>query len=57
MIDYMALVQHPDFNSMQQSHGLFAIAKLLVPSRCPCGSEDLIMTIIAVAITAYASLW
>ena len=26
----MALVQDPDFNIMQQSHGLFAIAKLLV---------------------------
>ena len=26
----MALVEEPDFNSMQQSHGLFAIAKLLV---------------------------
>ena len=25
----MALVQEPDFNIMQQSHGLFAIAKLL----------------------------
>jgi len=27
---YMALVWDPDFNIMQQSHGLFAIAKLLV---------------------------
>ena len=27
---YMALVLDPDFNTMQQSHGLFAIAKLLV---------------------------
>ena len=26
----MALVQDPDFNIMQQSHDLFAIAKLLV---------------------------
>ena len=26
----MALVYDPDFNIMQQSHGLFAIAKLLV---------------------------
>ena len=26
----MALVLDPDFNIMQQSHGLFAIAKLLV---------------------------
>jgi len=27
---YMALVKDPDFNIIQQSHGLFAIAKLLV---------------------------
>jgi len=26
----MALAQDPDFNIMQQSHGLFAITKLLV---------------------------
>ena len=26
----MALVEDPDFNIMQQSHGLFAIAKLLI---------------------------
>ena len=26
----MALVSDPDFNIMQQSHGLFVIAKLLV---------------------------
>jgi len=26
----MALVQDPDFNIMQQSHGIFAITKLLV---------------------------
>jgi len=26
----MALVEDPDFNIMQQLHGLFAIAKLLV---------------------------
>ena len=28
----MALVYDPDFNIMQQSHGLLAIAKLLVES-------------------------
>jgi len=26
----MTLLEDPDFNIMQQSHGLFAIAKLLV---------------------------
>ena len=26
---YMALVKDPDFNIIQQSHGLFAITKLL----------------------------
>ena len=31
----MALVYDPDFNIMQQSHGLFAIAKLLVNGWCP----------------------
>ena len=40
---YMALVQDPDFNIMQQSHGLFAIAKLLVLQ--PYGRETLHGTI------------
>ena len=31
----MALVQDPDFNIMQQSHGLLAIAKLLVVILAP----------------------